>query len=564
MKPDFIGTMLTFLGLYWVFYTLMNINISKLGYISFGYKKVIDLIEKWPITILTIFIISYLFWAGTVIFTNPYNWMYNIGDATHTVQRLHNLSSGIGPELSSIYKSVLLLNSNPYFYASIFSVRLEWLPMLLLTPLYAIYPYPPMHVFAVVIVVGVFGSMGVYLAIRSIGGSKSLSLFGAIAYCLIPQVEHGIFFKGYFGQVGFAIMPYVFFGLFARRWGWFYFVSFLFALIGIPHSYTVIGIGLAAMLFFKARMQGLIACLIGFVVLQLDGAVLEQSLCGLSLNEAPLASLFNYHVLNVNIASMIKTFKFQLSYLFVLLMTLSFLPLFAIRVRGKWNWPVIGMFFVVGISFVMGLFRSYGWGFQRNSNLVVPLYLSAFMACVEIKKSKIGQTESFSSGQKKLKLVYLLLFSSIISMTLWTTWSYPWGGLNYYKGTTMFTLLKKDVNYDYNSHVLSKIDEHVPKDASLAFAIQQDLEAFMTNRQNAWRIGLNPDGVEYYVIETTCRNRTKLWKKQFEKLKADNNVKLLYQYRMLYIFQNLNPKPIPRLESVLGWDVLKFWRKCEG
>ena len=74
-----------------------------------------------------------------------------------------------------------------------------------------------MHVFSMVIVVVMIGSFGVYLAIRSLGGSKTLSLFGALGYCLIPWVELPIFKHGHFGNFGLVV--YLLFLLFSSLSG---------------------------------------------------------------------------------------------------------------------------------------------------------------------------------------------------------------------------------------------------------------------------------------------------------------------------------------------------------
>jgi hypothetical protein len=109
------------------------------------------------------------------------------------------------------------------------------------------------------------------------------------------------------------------------------------------------------------------------------------------------------------------------------------------------------------------------------------------------------------------------------------------------------------------SNILAIIEKFVPNDAAVAYRIEAGLQAFITNRQKAWHIGEHPEGVEYYIVQMKKIKYIDLnlpplqeYVRRLEK----ENFKLLYNDNILLIYKNLHPKPIPRLESVLGWDIL--------
>ena len=94
----------------------------------------------------------------------------------------------------------------------------------------------------------------------------------------------------------------------------------------------------------------------------------------------------------------------------------------------------------------------------------------------------------------------------------------------------------------------------------MAYRIDAGIQAYITNRQKAWYLGYHPDGVEYYFIQTKeviqIDQNLPPWKEYLAQVENDRNNRLLYKDEGLVIYKNTNPQPIPRLESVLGWDVL--------
>jgi len=543
--------------------------IGKHGFPREKLKSLNVFFEKRALLILLIFVILDLLWLGLVIFKNPYLSYYNQGNGAYFVQMLHNLVHGIGPEETVKASGSLYYSSNNYYFTSVFSVLPEQLPMLVLAPLYWIYPFPPMHIFSLALVVVGAGSFGIYLAVRSLNGSRILSLFASIGYCLLPWVNLSIFNLGFFDNMGFAVYPYVFATLFSKRWKLFYLSVFILALISPAYAYSVIALCFIVALLFESRKQGLIVFLIGLSVVLWDMGIVRASLCNLN---GPGTEPLNFAgVLNQGVSdrTFIQPIKFHLVYLFALLATVSFLPMFALQKDGKWNWPVIGLLFFALTGAFMGLFRSYSWDGRRNSNMVVPIYLCAFISYInwaEVGEDRVNKIFSFM--KKNIGCVFM---STMISAIIWFNWNYPWNTIiDIFKSrysTDAKIKIKSPANVfitsEYNRQmriVLEIIEENIPKDASVAFRVDAGLEAFVANRQKTWPLGYHPEGVEYYIIQTlpvnTITEDFPNWQKHLEKIQKSEKYKLLYNDDKLLIYKNLYPEVIPRLESVLGWDVL--------
>lgn len=565
---EFLCAVVTFIGLFWGLCSFRTYISRKYGCLPDRLRLFLTFIESRALLLLSIFVVVLLLWLGLVIFKNPYQSSYNHGNGAYYAHVLHNICNGLGPEHTTKYLTHRLQN-NPYFFASTFSLSPQILPLFVLSPLYWLYPYPPMHVFAMVIVVVLFGSFGVYIAIRAIGGTKTTALLGAAGYCLIPWVELPIHFHGSFDNLGFAVYPYVFAFLFTKRWRLFYISLFLLALINIAYAYATVGIGIMVALFFKARKQGIIAVLLGFIFIWWEMALVNTSISCIWNNQTNPSGFLTQFVLSRDIKSLIKPVLFHIVFICNLLMTVAFLPLLGIRMRKKWNWQIVGLLFFALIGAAMGLFRSYGWHFHRNPNMVVPIYLSAFMAYICIRR--INETAEQSCGISKGKhvLIGFLLISSITSLTLWYTTHFPWSGLRHVVNKprenisriSSLNVLRENPDNEKFKHILATVKKFVPDNASIAYRIEAGLQAFITNRQKAWHIGEHPEGVEYYIAQTRKIKYIDInlppLKEHLERLeKEKGNFKLLYKDDILVIYENLHPQPIPRLESVLGWDIL--------
>ena len=568
-KLQFLGLMSTLNILFWVSYKASDHIFKDHGSGHNGWKRSFAFIENNSLLLLCIFIALSISWLGFAIFRNPYLYTYNHGDGAGFTQMLHNICKGVGPEISTYSTLEACPASTPYFYISIFISGICLLPLLILAPLYWLHPYPPMHVFAVVIAVVSFGSLGIYLAIRAMGGSKTLSLLGAIGYCIMPLVEHPILYKGYCSNLGFAVYPYIFAFLFSRKWNLFYISSFLLSSISLAYVYSVIALGVIAAIFFKARKQAVVVFLIAILMMVWGKAVFEQSIRGIWASGMLPPDFFTKNTLTWGVKALLKPLVFNAFYIVILLMSVSFLPLFGIRTRKAWNWPVIGMLSLALIGAVMGI-RGQGWSSQRNNNMVVPIYLAAFMTYLNIRKEEQYSKSGPGPGMRKSAFFGFLLLSSIISMSLWFTLYYPWrielkrpvtaGTYSLSTNHGSVSVLNVSPNKTKLEGLLHKINEFVPADASIAYRIDDGLEAFLVNRQKVWRIGTQPEGVEYYIVQIKAideiSDNYSSWQEWLKKIEHDDKLKLLYKNEFVSIYKNARPVEIPRREGVLGWNVL--------
>lgn len=496
-------------------------------------------------------------WFGLDIFMNPFLFDYNHGNGAYCSQVMHNLCSGLGPENTVKYNEVLFFKSNPYFYASAFSAVPHILPYLVLTPLYCLYPYPPMHVFAVVILVVICGSLGTYLAIRAVNVSRRLALIGAIGFCLLPWVERPVFMHGHFDVISFAVYPLVFWGLFAKRWTFFYFFIVLLGIINLPYTYSVMTLGAVVFLFFRHRLHGLATILIGVTLMLWEKSVVRESLKGIwDVAGQPSGTLMQIF-LDLDLVSFLKTLSYHGIFFFLLFLTVAFIPFYGIRKKNVWNWPVIGILLFAVAGAVMGFFRSYDLASHRNANVVVPVYLSAFMVIGDVFRNS---THRVPEDVRRWSITMILcLFAGIVSMTLWFSHHYPWAGITN-KGLLSVSYLRYGPVSEKYRQVLGKMREFIPDDASVAYRIDAPIQAYVTNRQKAWYLGYHPEGVEYYFIQTKdivyIDKNLPPWREYLEKVEKDKDLTLLYKDDGLVIYKNSKPKHIPRLENVLGWGVL--------
>ncbi|MCG2830030.1 MAG: DUF2079 domain-containing protein, partial [Desulfobacteraceae bacterium] len=522
-------------------------------------------IERHVYVFLIGFILIHLLWSGFVIFMNPYEWGFNHGDAVFYTQTLRNMVEGLRPEssyfaLGAAYNPLL---DDPRYcgangYVSIFTLHQCWLPLLILSPLYALYPFPPMHIYASLIVVAVLGVSGMFLAIRAMGGSKILALLGACGYVLLPHVESLLFFKGYYDVLGFAVLPWVFAALFARKWWLLYVSALCLAAISYPFTYTAMMIGLVTAIFFKAVAPGSIVFLIGFLMMKWDGALYVSILQSYKdVNAMP--SFLKYYVLDRTVGSLIQPARIYLVYMGSILQAGAFLPLFQLRRDSKWNMPVIGLLVLTALCFFPMLFRSAAWEVPRNCMLIVPLYVSVFMAYTGMgRQSENPEIAAKSSSGKKIAamclsccLIAMILFGNGYSAPSPLASHYPFGS-NAKLSSTKFTAERKNA--------LDKLARYVPQNATLAFIAEGDVDALLANRQHAWYMGRAPEGVQYYVFfgipDALSMQKTR--DDFIKKMQQDAKFLLLYRDDSvpLLIYENRQARPIPRQENLLGWSVI--------
>lgn len=496
-----------------------------------------------------------LAWVGVVLFRDPYLPQYNHGNAAYYTQVLHNLSHGLGPEQSVKSDSALYYHSSPYYFNSTFSVVPQFLPLAVLAPIYALHPSPPMHVFALVVVVVLAGSCGMYLALRALGAARSIAALGAAAYYLLPWVEKSIFFNGAFDNLAFAVYPFVFAGLFARRWLLYYLGVVLLCLISLSYVYAAVALGVIVALFFQERRHGGITVAVALVFMGWDTLIIKQSLSAVWQGGHPPKGAFFGFLTKNGLGELLAAVRFHAEYLATILLSVAFAPLFGLRRDGRWNLPLLGLLAFAGAGAFMGLFRSYDWASHRNANMVVPIYLGAFM--VWLGFGRIPDAK----GRRGAWRLGLLCACSVAAFILLGNAHAPWSGLRRLGRIQAHRESRELARLDAQ-RVWDKIQEFVPADASVAFRIDAGLEAVIANRQKVWNVGYNPEGVEYYVIQTapiSFISKDYLdWEGRLRKLEEGKGFSLLYKDRGLAIYKNLRPGPIPRRDDILGWDIL--WR----
>ncbi len=526
-------------------------------------KQSAAFVEKNACLLLAGFIVIHLVWSGLVIFLNPFELGYNHGDAVFNSQTLWNLADGLRPENSFFTFATGLENEvDPRYcsadgYVSVFTLHQYWLPMAVLTPLYALYPHPPMHVFAMLLFVVGVGVPGMFWAVRAAGGSRTLALLAAAGYALLPHVEVLLFFKGYFDTAALAVMPWVFGALFSRKWWAFYVSCLCLGAISYPYTFTVMVIGVAAAVFFRAPLQGAMAFLIGFVIMKWDSAVFLASVLPYYRDAGAIPSFFKYFILDRTIGSLIIPFQTNINYIGSILQAAAFLPILALRQNGRWNLPVIGLLAITGVCFVPVLFRSVGWEVARNSNFIVPLYVCAFHAFVDTAGGRESDAPPPQSGGSTPRAVAAIcLLCSMVSMiALGNDYRapsplashYPWG-TNAILNSTGATAQRRGA--------LAQFDRYVPNDAPLAFRAEGSFDAVLANRRHVWYIGREPEGVKYYAF---VGSMTPEGSGQYvEKMRKDDRLKLIYEDPSIpmVVFENRNAHPIPRNEGLLGWRVL--------
>ena len=569
-----IMSQVSLFGIKPVGYLALFIIICALLYFSYfsaevRLVKISSFLERYALWFLVIWIVVFLAWCGLVLFSDPYRYGINHGDATFFAQTLWNLANGFNPENSYFTFNGLPLTpdddpryANTYGYVSIFSLHQSWLPIALLTPLYALFSQPPMHIFAMQVCIIVIGLPGVYWASRQAGSSNSFGLLAAIGYSLLPQLDTQLFFKGYYDVLALGIMPWLFGALIGKKWSLVYLFSLLVALISYPHTYLIMIIGLSITLFFRAILPGIAVMLIGWSIMKIDMAIFLTAVSPYHTDLSTLPSFFQTYVIERSYDEFIYNFKVYIAYIVSFLQGLAFLPLLGLRRNGKWNTTILGFWFILTGAFSIMLLRSAGWEFQRNSFLIVPLYMMAIITAVNLQNefNIASQKRVFGSRYRNtptallvISMVVLIIFGSRYYLGGSLASHLPWGNNGY------FLHSRKSVQ-DWDM-ALAKFNAIIPKNASIAWRAGPEVQAFLANRQHTWHMGREPKEVKYYVFigAPMNQNEGKEWGSLYANLSQNNTYKLLYKGtpgKPLIVFENLKAQPVPRNEKLLGWNVL--------
>lgn len=523
-------------------------------------------VERYSILLLLLWGILYLTWCGLVDFANPYRYEVNQGDAIWVTQILSNLVDGFRPEFSiATLNAPIGAGDDPRFppaygYVSAFSILQSWLPLTLLTPLYAIYPHPPMHVFAVQICIIAIGLPGMYWAVRKAGGSATFALFATIGYSLLPQVGTQLFFKAYMEAMGLALLPWLFGALLSRKWVLMSVFALLTALISFPFPHLVIIVGLATLIFFRAIVPGLVIMVIGWVVMKVDSAIITSAMSPYFANQAEIPSIFKQLVLDRTIGSFSKVVETNIWYIFSLLQAVAFLPILALWQYDRWNKTILGFMFILCLAFGASLFRSYGWEFQRNSFFIVPIYMMAIVAYLALQRQPDVNQKYDTQGVTNPP-VTLFLFGLVAAIFWGNPHDYPSPIASHFPWGKNVTIMPDDETRKWKK-TLQKLDEIVPKTAPIAWRASSDIDGIMTNRQHSWWMGKSPEGVKYHAFIGDAPNSSEKseWITLVAKLQNNKDFRVIYDGnpgKPMLIFENMLAHPVPRKEEWLGWSVLQ-------
>lgn len=534
---------------------------------SLRWARPMSFVERHAVRLLAAWMVILLTWCALVLFSNPYRYEVNGGDAAFFSQALWNIVHGFKPETSWLTLNGVITPgddpryANAYGFVSIFSLHQGWLPIALLAPIYSLYSQPPMHMFALQICVVVLGLPGVYWATRCVGGSKPFALGAAIAYSSLPQIGTQLFFLGYMDVVGLATLPWLFGALFCRRWGLVALVALLTALVSFPFTYFVVFFGLTMLLFFRAPLPGAVVIVIGWVVMKVDTAIMTTALAAYPTAGPSHPSFLTTYVLDRTIGSLIDVVRFNVLYLMFLAQTMAFLPFLALWRRGRLNIPLLGLFFLLGLAFVPMMFRSYGWEFQRNSFFIVPVFMLGLFACASLNDELAADNPEQALGRPRVPtaVLFMGMLPAVLLGNPFTTGPlrshYPWGS---------DISVTPDAETRAWDRTLRQFRAIVPDSVSLAWEADPEVMAVLTNRRQSWSVGREPRGVKYYAFLGSAARadgpaEAAKWNMKLAQLRADTTFEVVYDGnpgKPLLVLKNLNNHPIPRDENLLGWSVV--------
>jgi hypothetical protein len=524
-------------------------------------------VERHALKLLVGWTVALLCWSAVIMFANPYQYEFNGGDAGLFSQMLWNMTHGLKPEMSWLTLNGVFHSTddprypNAYGYVSVFTLHQFWLPLALMTPLYALYPHPPMHVFALQLWVIGAGVPGMYWAARQAGTSRVFAVGAAIGYSALPQVGTQLFFMGFMDVLGLAVLPWLFGAILGRRWRLAYVLALFSALISFPFAIFTVLIGVALALFRGLRKHGAIIALIGGLVTRFDSMVMISALSAYPATPSAKRSLLTSYILDRGLSTLIEPAKFNVMFVGYLLQATGFLALLALwRSRDTMRrQPILLLFAFLALVYMPMLFRSYSWQFQRNSAFIVPAYMTVIVGYVALS-DYISRSGGPSRHPSVPAMLALCAMGPMIAIgnpfrTGILRSHYPWG--------TDVTAFRSDETRRWNA-TLARLDSIVPIDATLAWDAQRELSAVMTNRRDSWYVGREPNGVRFYAFvgnsqETDGFSRVAVWLGTRARLRRDSTFRLVYEGNPgfpLEVYENLTAVPVPRRPELLGWGIV--------
>ena len=523
----------------------------------------LEVIQKKSKLLLVSFTLLYIIWCLWLDFVNPYRYEFNQGDAATTSQLLGNLVNGFNPELSWLTTNGLekvgedlRVPSRAYGYIPGFLIIQSWLPAALMLPLYYIYPHPPMHIFALQFWVLILGISGVYWSSIQFGGTKKFAAISAIVYVLLPQVATQLFYKAYMEELLIGLLPWFLGAIFSRRWLIAYLLAFLMCLTSYPSSQFVVIVGISVTLFFSETVLGIGIVCIGFLFCFLDASIIKSILLSYAADGHIPKSIFEHYVLGKSFASFLKPLNSTFWFAISLFMSVGFIPLLYILEAGKYcekkNRNIASLLFIVGLAFVMLLFRGYGWEFYRNALLITPIYYASILGYQYLRPAYPCIRYIFAAG------ILPWIFIGNPNSSISPIGSHlPWGGMDF----------SSNKEYLAWRDTLNKMDEFVPKTSSIAWSADPEVHAILANRRDSWSAFSPPKEVQYYIFigsgawDGEPMSEMKSWLLQISKIDR-RQYHLLYEGnpgKPLLVFKNLKFQEVPRNEALTGWNALNPW-----
>ena len=521
-------------------------------------------LDKNAIYILFIYIATLLTWYGLVLWANPYRYEINNGDAAFTTQTLYNFVNGFLPE-----NSVFTMNGqwttnddvryvpNGIGYVSVFSLHQYISPWLFTTPLYALYPEPPMHIWAIQIVTLSLGIPGIFWTCRQIGNSRLFALACAIAFSLLPQVETQIWFQGYFDPIALGFMPWVFGSLFGRRWICLGISALMLALISLPFSYFVIIFGIICSIFYRATVPGIMVALIGWCVMRFDTSLFLTAYQLAQGSTDHLPNFFHKYVLDRTFESFVDPFCANATYVISMLFFVGFLPFAVTCAKKQIDLASLGFLAILATAFSLMMLRSTGWEANRNALFITPIFIMSVYSCTNVTNQCLNNT--LMSQEFKRSCRELLLSSLGAGIIFYHPYKegplashLPWGGNG--------TILTSRETHAWDETILI-LNKYVPRDAPIVWDSAPEIVAVLANRQHNWHCGRAPKNIKYFVSVGEPRNGNERDLRDTAILawRNDPSARVLYEGnpgQRLLIFERSNSTLPYRHEDQLGWNIV--------
>lgn len=478
----------------------------------------------------------------------PFQRDFLQGDAAYHVNINYNISQNHSPEstLWSNGEDWQAYKDNPFIgkktdYTSslLFWGRSAFTPAILIPLIYSFDPHPPMHILAVILIILIFGSIGISIATYHLTSSYGACLIASSVYLSCPWVVQEFFERGFWDIIGYGFFPLVLAAILSQRWIFFTVSSFAFAAISIPVAALNLCVaGMSAIFYRKYKiclLVAMVSCLLiafaSYMYPFCTADHLTNSTGGFLSNNFPNILLrFNQpdSYLSKVFFNLFKDMGTAL------ILPTIFLLLLGSRAHKKF------VLFAVIIGVLGGLMMLAREGTHRNYFFVTPFYFIALIgASILYKKLLI-----FKSKALAITAFTLVLIPHFFTDTLHRT-DGPYV-LSYATGVKTYSEKEMLDQKDFQK-VIETIEKIVPKDKGIVFGNMNQLEGSLCNRNYCWHLGYHPKGAEYFIVEDP-------------KLLNLHNMELVASFEKpfsLFLFKNLSGSGFIRNDPIIGFNPLK-------